>query len=168
MIGLSFLAVGLLWLALAYYLTANLPLWLGLKKLLWPARVALLALLLVGPFVDEIVGMRQFRALCEERTAPRIAPGAQAVDRTKVSDFDFHRVRGLFIEVQVSTLSYSDVATGRKFLEYDYFKTKGGRIAGLALLDGWHSCSAGDSRNKYFSQIMSIPAYKNFVNGVEK
>ena len=42
MIGLSFLAVALLWLALVYYLTVNLPRWLGFKKGVWPLRAVLL------------------------------------------------------------------------------------------------------------------------------
>ena len=167
MIGLAFLAAGLLWLALAVYLSARLPQWLGLQKLLWPARATLLALLLVGPFIDHIVGMRQFEKLCAERTAPRIADGAQGIELARVSDFNFQQVSGLFINVQVSTVTYSDATNGRKFLEYEYFKTKGGRIAGFAMMGGWHSCSAEKS-DRYSALLNNIPAYQNFLKGVQK
>lgn len=168
MIGLLFLAVGLLWLALAYYLTVNLPRWLGLKKLVWPLRAVLLPVLLVGPFVDEIVGMRQFRALCEERTGPRIADDAASVEWAKVFDSKPQLLKGFVVDVEASTVSYTDLATGKVFLEYEYFKTKGGRIAGIALMSGWHSCSAESNQNKYSSQIKAIPAYQKIVNGVQK
>jgi hypothetical protein len=168
MIGLSFLAVALLWLALAFYLTVNLPRWLDLKKLIWPLRIVLLSILLVGPFVDEIVGMRQFRALCEERTTPRIASDAATVEWAKVSDSTPQLLKGFVINVEASTVSYTDSATGKVFLAYEYFKTKGGRIAGFALMGGWHSCSAESNQSKYSSEIKAIPAYQKIVNGVQK
>ena len=168
MIGLMFLAAGLLWLALAIYLIVRLPHWLRLKKFVRPLQAVLLLLLLVMPFVDEIVGMRQFRALCEERTAPRIADDAASVEWAKVSDSKPQLLKGFVIDVEASTVSYVDSATEKVFLEYEYFKTRGGRIAGIALMEGWHSCSAESKQNKYSSQIKAIPAYQKIVNGVQK
>ncbi len=168
MIGVTFLAAGLLWLALAAYLSARLPQWLGFKKLLWPARAALFALLLVGPFVDHIVGMQQFQKLCDERTTPRIARDARSVEWGERTYSTPIRLEGYAINILATTASYTDQASRKVFLEYEHFSTKGGRIAGLAMMGGQHSCSVEQVSSKHYSQIKSIPAYQKIVNGVSK
>ena len=75
MIGLLFLGVGLLWLGFTVYLSIKVPRWLGLKNATsWLLRLLLVPLLLVGPFVDEIVGMGQFERLCTEQTEIHTSP----------------------------------------------------------------------------------------------
>ena len=170
MIGLTFLAIGLLWLAFSVFMGLKLPQWLGIQSVIkrLAVTVAALVVLLVGPFVDHIVGMWQFERLCEERTAPRIARNAASVEWAKASDSESRHLDGFVIDVQASTVSYVDPATGKVFLEYEYFKTRGGRIAGLALMGGWNSCSAESKSSKHSSQLRALPAYRNFVNGVQK
>ena len=70
MIGLLFLGAALLWLALSGYLALQLPKWFGVSKPVarWLTSAAVFLILLIGPFVDHIVGMRQFQKLCDEQT----------------------------------------------------------------------------------------------------
>ena len=144
MIGLSFLAVALLWLALVYYLTVNLPRWLGFKKGVWPLRAVLLPLLLVGPFLDEIVGMKQFRTLCEERSVVQVSPGAEKVKRARDSERTTTELKGYWISIRSQPVEYIDSDSGSVFLKYEILHTKGGRIAGMTLMGGQHSCSPPD------------------------
>ncbi len=170
MIGLTFLAIGLLWLAFSVFVGRKLPRWLGIRNPAgkWAVTVAAVVVLLVGPFVDHIVGMWQFERLCDERTAPRIAANAADVEFAKVSDSASRVLDGFFIDIQVSTVSYVDPATGKALLEYEYFKTRGGRIAGLALIGGWNSCSAESKNSQYLPQLRAMPVFRNHVNGVQK
>jgi hypothetical protein len=170
MIGLSFLAIGLLWLAFSVFVGHKLPRWLGIRNPVgkWAVTAAAVVVLLIGPFVDHIVGMRQFERLCDERTAPRIAADAASVELAQVSDSASRVLDGFFIDIQVSTVSYADPATGKALLEYEYFKTRGGRIAGLALMGGWNSCSAESKNSQYLSQLRALPVFRNNINGVQK
>lgn len=144
MIGLAFLTAGLLWLALAVYLSARLPQWLGLKKLLWPARAALLALLLVGPFLDHWVGMRQFEKLCNERTVMKISKTANQVTRAKRQDLPTTELSGYWIKIRSLPIVYIDVDTNQEFLRYEILNTKGGRVGGLVMLEGSYQCLPRD------------------------
>ena len=147
MIGLMFLGVALLWLGLTVYLTIKLPRWLGLKSSTgWLLRLVLVPLLLVGPFVDEIVGMRQFERLCSEaRNSIWLSPTAGSVKRAKTNTPAYTFVPSLWIDVEVTKTMYLDVDTNQPFLIYNTFFTKGGRIWGLLLMGGTHSCRIDSS-----------------------
>ncbi|MES2831501.1 MAG: hypothetical protein V4695_05855 [Pseudomonadota bacterium] len=146
MIGFLFLGVALLWLVLTVFLTIKIPRWLDLKSSSrWLLRLALVPLLLVGPFVDEIVGMRQFKRLCEERAVFNVHPNSNHVNRAKEVYTDYTAVPGYWIDITSQKVSYIDLDTGIAFLSYEVFFTKGGRIAGIALMGGKHACS---TRNK--------------------
>lgn len=51
-IGLTFLAIGLLWLAFSIFVGRKLPRWIGIRNPAgqWAVTVAVVAVLLVGPF----------------------------------------------------------------------------------------------------------------------
>lgn len=146
MIGLMFLGVAILWLALTIYLTIKIPRWLNLKSLTsWLLRLLLVPLLLVGPFVDEIVGMRQFERLCEERAVVKISPNADQVKSAKQVYSEYTNLTGYWISIATQKVDYIDLETGITFLTFEAFFTKGGRIAGIALMGGEHSCSPKDT-----------------------
>ena len=153
MIGLAFLGVAILWLALTIYLTIKIPRWLGLvNRTSWLLRLLLVPLMLVGPFIDEIVGMRQFEKLCEQaRNSIWTSPDAVAVRRARTNIPIYTDVPGLWVKVEKTKTSYYDVDTGRIFINYDTYFTKGGRIWGLLLLGGTHSCRVDSSSQ--FSEI---------------
>jgi hypothetical protein len=143
MIGLLFLVAGLLWLVLTIYLTIKVPRWLGLKGTAsWLLRLLLIPLFLVGPFVDEIVGMGQFERLCEKQAVLHVDASVDQVKRAKVTHSDLHDLPGYWVNISASRSSYIDLDTGKVFMTFDDFTTRGGRVAGLALLGGRHWCSA--------------------------
>ncbi len=170
MIGLTFLAVGLLWLAFSVFVGIKLPQWLGIRNPVgkWAVTVAAVVVLLVGPFVDHIVGMRQFQRLCEDRTAITVGPDAETVKRGKSTMSVGTDLAGFIINIKSYKVSYIDLDTGKVFLSYDYFSTSGGRVAGLALMGGTHGCSADDRKNKNHRQLQQIPIYQKIVNGDSK
>ena len=168
MIGLAFLGAALLWLALVAYLAFKIPGWLGLKRIGWLLSVVLLALGLIGPFVDHWVGMRQFQKLCDEQTSPRIAPDAKSVEWGERTYSTPVGLEGYAVNILATTASFTDQASRKIFLEYEHFSTKGGRIARLAMMGGQHSCSTEQVSSKHYYQIKSIPAYQKIVNGVTK
>ncbi|MBI2728278.1 MAG: hypothetical protein HYX42_18720 [Polaromonas sp.] len=142
MIGSIFLGAAIFWLLLTVSLTIKIPRWFGLKLYAsWLLRLLMLPLLLVGPFVDEIVGMRQFEKLCQERAVVKLSPGASQVKRAKRAETRYVDLLGYWINIDAQQITYLNADTGEPFLTYEILRTKGGRIAGTALLGGVHSCS---------------------------
>lgn len=143
MIGLAFLSAAILWLGLSLWLALKLPAWLRVQS---PARrsgvtATALAALIVGPFVDEIVGMRQFERLCRERATVWTSADASSVTRAIKGRTRFERLPGYWITIHSQQIEYLNAGSGKPFLKYEILHTKGGRIAGIALLGGEHSCS---------------------------
>ena len=167
MIGLLFLTAVLLWLALSAYVAIHLPKWFAVSKPVerWLISAVVFLLLVVGPFVDHIVGMRQFEKLCKEQTAITASPDAETVKRGKSVMSSETILPGFFIKIKSYKVSYIDLDTGKVFLTYNYFSTRGGRVAGLALMGGAHGCSADDRENKNHRELQQIPIYQKIVKG---
>jgi hypothetical protein len=144
MIGLSFLAVGLLWLALSWYLAKRVPNWLSIRHPIaqWLMRAVVMLVLLVGPFVDHIVGMRQFEKLCSEDGRLEISPAAANTKRARELDSRSEAVKGYVIPIDRQIRRIIDLDTGEQIAQYKYFSTPGGRIGGLPMLGGRDTCSA--------------------------
>jgi energy-coupling factor transporter transmembrane protein EcfT len=139
MIGLMFLGVFALWVWLAIYLGLKIPKWFGWK---WKNAISalLIALFFAAPFVDEVVGMRQFKQLCKERDVVNLSPEASQVKRAKSADLPIVELSGYWIEIQSQPVAYIDIDTGKQFVSYVALHTQGGRIAGKLLMGGMHSC----------------------------
>ena len=146
MIGLLFLGAALLWLALSGYLAMHLPKWFGMSKPVsqWLTSAAVFLLLMVGPFVDHIVGMRQFEKLCEERTVMQVSTQANQVVRARALDLPATELQGYWVNIISQPVAYVDIDTNREFLRYEILNTKGGRIGGLVMLGGSYQCVPKD------------------------
>jgi len=144
MIGLGFFAAGLLWLAMSWYLASRLPKWFRIAKPLWRwvMGAMVLVVLLVGPFVDHIVGMRQFERLCAEETNVRIGMSAANVKRTKHVMGIGVDLEGYAIPIRRYEVRYLDRDTEEVVGQYNYFSTAGGRIGGFIRLGSRYSCSS--------------------------
>jgi hypothetical protein len=165
-IGLIFLGAALLWLAFTVYLTIKVPRWLGFKNpASWLVRTLLVPVLLIGPFVDHIVGMRQFEKLCEEKTAITVSPNAGSIKQARDISSEKRILPGYWINIWAGTRTFFDIDSGEEFLSYPVYRTRGGRVAGLALMGGWHSCSAESPSNKNHAQVQSIWIYRKIING---
>ena len=122
-----------------YQVVRKVPVWLNGKKYAWLVQALVALLLLVGPFLDEIVGMRQFEKLCANNKVS-VSPQASAVRRAREEPFRMVSLKGYWVEIKSHPVSYIDLDTGNPFISYSGFHTKGGRVAGIALLGGEHSC----------------------------
>ena len=151
MIGLLFLSLAILWLALVVYLTIKIPRWCGVVRHVALLRLLLFPLLLVGPFVDEIVGMRQFEKLCEERALLIVSADAELVKRAKVTHSDLQELPGYWIGISASRSSYIDIDTGKVFMTFDDFATHGGLFGGATYLGGLRWCGA--QRDRQFEAL---------------
>ncbi len=158
MIGLTFLAIGLLWLAFSIFVGRKLPRWLGIRNPAgqWAVTVAAVVVLLVGPFVDHIVGMRQFERLCEEaRASVWVSPTIERTHRVKQAPVNFFNLKGYVIAIESAKTVYVDLDSEQPVLVFQNYFTTGGRVWGVTLMGGNMSCGTGKSEqvkeiwNKY-------------------
>ena len=153
MIGFSFLVAGLLWLVAAAWLSSRIPHWLSIQKHRTPLSVALFPVIVLLPFLDHIIGMRQFHKLCEEQTRLRLTPNAENTSRAREEGAGVSVVTGFPIEITRLRMNFVDLETGSQIASYDILRTPGGRIGGLVQMGGKYECSVGDpshvDRKKY-------------------
>lgn len=166
MIGLAFLVAGLLWFLFSVYVATRVPKWFGVAKplLRWTLCGVVLLSLLVGPFVDHIVGIRQFDKLCADaRESIRVASNIDRVTRAKVNATKYIDVSGYFVPIQMVRREFLDLDTGHSFLSYQTFFTNGGKIAALAQFGGEYSCEVDGS-----PQFLDIWKKHNIQNLMEE
>jgi hypothetical protein len=158
MIGLTFLAIGLLWLAFSVFMGRKLPRWLGIRNPAgqWAVTVAAVAVLLIGPFVDHIVGMRQFRKLCDEQTGLQVFPNAAKAKRGIETSSKRELINGVAMPINRSVSTITDLDTREIIARYNYFSTKGGVIGGALMLGGEYVCSIDGPRHPQHDQYMSL------------
>lgn len=138
--GLIFLLVMGLWFALCVFLARKMPGWIGVKRFRLVLGVVIFPVLLVTPVIDEIVGMRQFEQLCKERSVVYVSPEAGKVRRAIQNSFQLDTLAGYWVKIQSQPVTYTDLDTGKVFISFQGLHTTGGRIAGIAMMGGTHSC----------------------------
>lgn len=140
MIGLIALFILGGWIFLSLFLARRIPRWLGIQRYTCSASAACFLLLLIAPFIQDIVGMWQFDRLCKERAVVWVSPEAGQVKRAMHADLPNVARLGYWIPIHSQPIAYIDVDTGKPFLTYEALHTKGGLIGQLLLLGGTHSC----------------------------
>lgn len=166
MIGLTLLAAGLFWLLLSVYVATRLPKKLGIVQPIpqWIFCGAVLLLLLVGPFLDHIVGMRQFEKLCADaRASIKVASSIDNVIRAKTNATKYVELSGYLVSIQMVQREFLDIDTGLPFLSYATYFTNGGKIAGIARLGEKYSCEVDGS-----PQFLEIWKRHNIQNLMEE
>lgn len=141
MTGLVGLVLIVIWLAICAVLTIKIPQWLGAKRRTWLWSLMLFPVLVVAPIVDELVGMRQFEQLCKERAVAWISPDMDKVKRAERTFSKVVDIPNFWIRITSYQSIYTDIDSGKKIISVEHFSTKGGRIAGIALLGGTHACA---------------------------
>ncbi len=149
MIGLTFLVIGLLWLAFSVLLAVRLPKWFGASKPAWRwlLGAVIFLVLLIGPFVDHIVGMRQFEKLCAEQTGLQIYPGAANAKRGTMRSVDIDRLKGFAIPINQQKREIIDLDTREVIARYNYFSTRGGIVVSSTHLFGIDHCSPSQANH---------------------
>ena len=168
MIGLMFLAAISVWLTLVYQITLRLPKWLNLKKHAWVAQTLVALLLLVGPFADHIIGMRQFERLCAEEGRLHISPAAANTKRARGVGGGSESLKGYAIPISQSIVRIVDIDTGEQIAQYKSFSTPGGVVGGAPMLGGRYSCSASGRGHVDENAFDALAAQTNLTYGESK
>ena len=141
MSALILLSVVGLWLLICVTLALKIPGWLGAKRRAWLWSLLLFPVLALGPILDDLVGMHQFRVLCDERSAAWISPTWQEVKRAKRTEIKLTDLPASWITIHGHKTVYTDLDTGRAFMSFERFSTKGGRLNLVRFVGGENSCS---------------------------
>lgn len=156
MIGLIVLLLGGAWLFISVMFARFLA-----SKCRRPHVATLVAVLgfaafAVLPFVDEIVGRRQFAHLCKKEAVVWIGPNAATVVAAK-NVGSFSERDGLVFPVRQQSIRYADLSNGEVFYSVTAFHTPGGALmrAGLGL---GHSTSCWPERWRGREQGIDIDA----------
>lgn len=133
MIGMFLLLVVVAWLALVVWLSKVISRRAPVK---WRATVAILifAVLLPLPIVDEIVGGRQFKKLCNEH-------GSITVDRAKaigrvvyLADVPDVELTDAWVRVVLKPWIFLDASTQQPILKFESLMADGGRFVSFLRL----------------------------------
>lgn len=170
MIGLAFLVIALAWLAFSLFLAALLPKTWGVSKPVWrwALSAGLFLLLLVGPFVDHIVGMRQFHRLCDQETSLQVTSAFANTKRAKGLSSETTRLEGYAIQIERDMNPIIDMDTGEEIARYYRFRTEGGRMGGLLMLGGKYACAIDDRSHAEHKTLQKFEKQVNITYGVEK
>lgn len=170
MIGLGFLAAGLLWLAVSWYLASRLPKWLGIARPIWRLVVGAIVLLvlLVGPFVDHFVGMQQFERLCASDTGLWVSPKAAQTKRGKGLSSQREPLHGYVIPISRQKSSIVDLDTSEVIARYSYFASPGGSVGPLLRLGGEYTCSVEQPWHADHQRFLSLKAQVGLTYGDPK
>lgn len=163
MIGLLFLGAIVLWLVAVYQITLRLPKWLKLKRHAWVVQALVALALLVGPFVDHIVGMLQFEKLCAEEGRLQISPAAANTKRAKKLIEDYVPLKGYVIRIEQMVIRVVDLDTREQIAQYKYFSTPGGVVGKLPQLGGKFTCSASDREHADRKKLDALAVQTNLV-----
>jgi hypothetical protein len=134
-IGLIVLLLAGSWLLLAGTVTKRTAQFLFPERFAARATVVLFPLILCLPFLDEIIGRRQFHSLCEREAKVWVAPNAKDVTAARKDGSKTHVRVGFLIPITEQPIVYIDALTGKPFYTTKAFHTPGGAImrAGLNL-----------------------------------
>lgn len=135
MIGLIVLLLAGTWLFLAGTVAKRVAQFLFPERFAVRATVLLFPLILCLPFLDEIIGRRQFHSLCERDAKVWVAPNAKEVTAARKGDSKTHVRVGFLIPITEQPIVYIDELTGKPFYTAKAFHTPGGAImrAGLNM-----------------------------------
>lgn len=167
MIGLLLLVLTILWVWISWRLASRMPNWLGILKPVrrWMISAIVFAMLIVAPFLDHIVGMRQFQKLCAEQTHMTINAQANKTTRAREPLAVTEHLEGFVIPIDRQARKIFDLDTGEMIAEYKYFDTPGGRIGGLPMLGGRYSCSAAQKGHFDEEKLKKFRSQVNLTYG---
>jgi hypothetical protein len=137
MTGLLLIGVAALWFWFAIWFGQKIGSLLPDRPWRMLVQLALIALLIPLPLIDEIVGGWQFRKLCRKHDAIRL-------DRENIKNSVIYSaaqpasyVDGTWVPVRKQTWSYKFKKTGLMAMQYDSFHAKGGwLISTLRISEG--------------------------------
>lgn len=161
--GLILLFIILLWVFLVTKLVGFLSQWIPVSKFSPALKVLLFVLLLVMPFMDEIIGGFQFRALCKSYA---VATYDEAKVRGKTvheKSYEERHLTNTILPTYKSISRYVDHTTNEEVLSFVALHSDGGWLSRWISFNSVHrpqtfdgSCSGGN----YLFESLNI----KFVN----
>lgn len=127
--GLILLFVIVLWVFLVSKLAWFLSRWIPASKFSTALKVLIFVLLLAMPFMDEIIGGFQFRALCK---AEAVATYDEAKVRGKTvhnQSADEYHFTNTVLPTYKRTMSYSDHTSNKELISFSELYSDGGWLS---------------------------------------
>lgn len=161
MIGLIVLFIIALWVMAVTKLTKFLNRWIPVNKFSPVLKVLLFMLLLVMPFMDEIIGGFQFRALCKTEAVA-------TYDEAKVRGKTVHNKSAIdksyentILPTYKTTVEFVDHSTNEGLISYTRLHSDGGWLSRWIDFNGVHSPQTFDGscsgdKNGYLFQDLNI------------
>lgn len=129
MSGLLVLLLLALWFGVAVLLAVALAKALPPRWWRWPVAGMTLVAALVAPLLDEIIGGRQFAALCQANASIHVESRSAAGRRVYEADADFVDVEGMLLPVRSRRTEFIDADTGEPVAGYRAFSVRGGWLS---------------------------------------
>ena len=173
--GLIFLAVIGLWVAFVLWLSRFI--FKKLPRQWWriPTSIMLFVVLLLLPVIDELVGGRQFKQLCEANSTIHV-DRATAVGRTVYLALTPEvEIKGTWVRVVLWPVRFVDATTGEVVVSYNRLQAVGGRFLKISeghvplTFDG--TCEPGDqyTLEKLFKELrITLIRRPEEINGETK
>ncbi len=129
MAGLILIGLLIGWFFVARWLARLLTRTVKNEVLRGLSTALIVALLLVLPLADEIIGGFQFRALCKENAVLKVdAEKIKGKTIRVVINPSNKDVENTAVRIYFSHLSYLDVATGEELASYSWYVAKSGQL----------------------------------------
>lgn len=126
MIGLFFLATVALWLAACLWLANRLGNLIPAQRWRLPAKLAILLALLSAPFVDEVIGNRQFQALCKANGIESADVSKARGRKVKVEYGERKLVDGTVLPIKEDEVLFRDAESGEVLIRHKNYYASGG------------------------------------------
>lgn len=140
MSGLIFLALAVGWFSVSFWIGRRLTGRVKTTGFRLSLMSLVVAVLLVLPVADEIIGGFQFRALCRENAILKIdAEKIKGKMIYMVSDPSINDTQGSAIPIHRTRVSYRDVGTHEELASSGFLVAMGGRL--VSALAGGHQMS---------------------------
>lgn len=128
MTGIYLLFVGLIWVALVYWLSKTLTQKLPIATWRIPVALLIFAVLLPLPLIDEIVGARQFEQLCKENSEIQVDKLAAQGQTIYFNPQPHVEIKGTWLKVVSQPHQFIDGRTGKQVVNYNTLLATGGKL----------------------------------------
>ncbi len=151
MTGIYLLVAALGWTAFVAWLSLFSTRKLPLSTWRVPVALAVFAVVLPLPLVDELVGKRQFEQLCQENSTIQVDRASAAGRTVYLAKTDDMEIKGTWVRVVLQPRRFVDATTGEAVVSHNELVADGGRFVraigisegGVPLtFKGW--CQPGD------------------------
>ena len=129
MTGLVFLVLLAIWCLLVALFTCGILRLLARLWWRWPVAALAFPTLLVAPLMDEIIGGREFAALCEANSRIRIHQDSARDRPVYEASAQFTRVGDTRLPVMSRLSEFVDADTGDTLISYREYSTQGGWLS---------------------------------------